>query len=233
MTSRSRARPLACTLSEDLQRRSALACLVICIIYPGVQPFRRRAKRNADARARCLRGGPHSTRAPCLQRSGRAAARCLRGLLCRAAGRDLRSTTFAARHRPAPARADDPEPPPRSVRKLSKAVSTRISYEARASQPPRRPESFELEPWRTPDPPRAAPSPATRSATALGLSQSLGVHDHGHADQADRSTGQVVPVGPESIEEHSARQRAGDEDPAVRGQDPPEVRIGLEVATKP
>jgi hypothetical protein len=53
------------------------------------------------------------------------------------------------------------------------------------------------------------------------------VHDHGEADQADGGAVDVVSVGSESVENNAPGERAGDEDAAVGGEDPAEVRVWL------
>jgi uncharacterized protein (TIGR03083 family) len=55
-----------------------------------------------------------------------------------------------------------------------------------------------------------------------------GVHDDGHADQAQGGPGQVVAVRAELVDDHAPGERPRHEHPAVRGEDAAEVRVGLE-----
>ena len=53
------------------------------------------------------------------------------------------------------------------------------------------------------------------------------VHDDGDAAQADGGCDDVVSVGAELVDRDAPGEGAGDEDAAVGGQDPAEVRVGL------
>lgn len=55
-----------------------------------------------------------------------------------------------------------------------------------------------------------------------------GVHDHGHSGEAHQGADDVEAVGAVAVGDHAPDDRPRDEDPAVRGQDAPEVVVGLE-----
>ena len=60
-----------------------------------------------------------------------------------------------------------------------------------------------------------------------------GVHDHGDSSETDERTGDVMAVGAEPVEDHAPGQRAGHEDPAVGGEDAPEVGVVPEGGDEP
>lgn len=59
------------------------------------------------------------------------------------------------------------------------------------------------------------------------------IHDHRDPDEADRCSDEIEAIRLESIDHSTPRQRPGHEDAAVRSQDPPEVRIGLQRCDEP
>jgi hypothetical protein len=66
-----------------------------------------------------------------------------------------------------------------------------------------------------------------------GLAGARRVHDHHHAQEAQGGAEQVEAVWTETIDEDAPGEGPGDEDAAVGGQDPPEVRVGLECRDEP
>ena len=59
------------------------------------------------------------------------------------------------------------------------------------------------------------------------------VHDDGDADEAEQRSGDVVPVRSEAVQGHAPRERAGDKDPPVGGQDAPEIGVRLQGGYEP
>lgn len=54
------------------------------------------------------------------------------------------------------------------------------------------------------------------------------VHDHSHAREADQGADDIEAVGAVAVGDHAPGDRPGDEDAAVRGEDPTEVVVALE-----
>lgn len=67
--------------------------------------------------------------------------------------------------------------------------------------------------------------------TALGLSESGAAgreHNHGHTRETDQGPDDVPAVGAESVEDHPPCQGACNEYTSIGGEDPAEVRVGLQ-----
>src|SRR5205085_7468270 len=61
-----------------------------------------------------------------------------------------------------------------------------------------------------------------------GSAASWGVHDHGHAGEADQGADDVPAVGAVAVGGHAPGEGAGDEHSAVGGEDAAELGVGLE-----
>jgi hypothetical protein len=74
---------------------------------------------------------------------------------------------------------------------------------------------------------------ALRSRPRRWCQVGRGVHDDGHAGEADEGAGDVVAIGPKAVQDHAPGEGAGHEDAAIGGKDAAEVGVVLERSDEP